>query len=323
MTENVNPEAAFDELRQAVLPIIVLGADQKMICVGTAFVLQVAGKVALLCSAAHVLSVFGEVDRPYERDKTITLFSVKKPLVVLKDAKPYAIFYDRATGGHSALIGQTVPIELVDIGTCIAQFEPWVPKHLNFRAGLALDTSPVQVGDKIIAIGYPEMVFDGDPFADNALSGKLHFPRGTVTAVYPSLGPTGQKAPCFSVDIDLPHGMSGGPVMTRDADGTAYVRGVVRSDFKYADPDVIKGSALVTAIWPLLMLPFRPPNEVGEIDWTQSLMELERRGKIVDKSRGHQRIDIRRDASGRLIDAKYRNGDGLVISEIMQPKDTF
>ncbi len=212
---------------------------------------------------------------------------------------------------------------MIDIGTCVAQMEPWVPEHLDFRFGLALDTSPVRIGEKVMALGYPQMEFDGDPYADNAFSGQFHFPQGTVTEVFPSAGPTGQKAPCFSIDARLPHGMSGGPVVTEDGAGNVFVRGIVRSDFSGSDPLEPLGSALVTSIWPLLILPFRPPTETGEIDWTQSLLEMERRGTLIDKAKGHQRIEIRRDGEGKLMFAKYRDGNGMVVSEVVQPVDVL
>jgi hypothetical protein len=117
--------------------------------------------------------------------------------------------------------------------------------------------------------------------------------------------------------------MSGGPVVTQDETGQIFVRGIVRSDFEYADPDAPAGGALVTAVWPLLIFPFKPPTEKGDIDWSQSVMELERRGAIVDRARGHQRIEILRDDIGKLVYAKYRDADGVVVSEILQPEESF
>jgi len=296
--------ASIAKIRKTILPVIVRKGNE-VACIGTAFVISSAGRSALLVTAEHVTAVFSELEEPDKLHHPSSPFFVEKALTVLKKVQPYVVWFDADLGPQVALVKSTVSMKAADLSCMVATFVDHVPEQIAFEYSMSLDTTPVQEGETVYAVGYPNMDFAGYANGDNQMSGQLHWPKGEVLEFYPQGGPTGQKTPCFSVSAGLPHGMSGGPVITQDDAGDMYVRGIVRSDFADQFATTSSGQALATAIWPLLLLPFNPPNEQGQIDWSKTLLDLQKLGSIVDKGDASSRINAVRDSEGYILDAQY------------------
>jgi hypothetical protein len=110
------------------------------------------------------------------------------------------------------------------------RFNDDVGSDVVFVSRFALDTTPVNVEGPIIAIGYAPMkakpLRTTEEWLEFSFEAGWACNKGKVTAVYPEKGPSGQKGPCFQVDIPFKGGMSGGPIFTWDAKAP-YVRGFV------------------------------------------------------------------------------------------------
>jgi hypothetical protein len=197
-----------------------------------------------------------------------------------------------------------------DLALCRIRFDDDVPPDVRFASRLRLDTTPVTVGEPIIAIGYsamkPEVLSKRDGWIEFRFNGVWEAPKGCVTAVYPEQGPTGQRGPCFQVDVPFKPGMSGSPVVSWD-DDAPYVRGFVSQGeerLEEGKPDQPQ-FALAGMIWPLMLMSVDLPQVDGAHTRDRCLLDLEREGVLLDKGRAHQHITIARDKEFRVTSAVW------------------
>jgi hypothetical protein len=197
-----------------------------------------------------------------------------------------------------------------DLAYCRIAFDDRVPANVQFQARFGLDTTPVKVGDRVIAIGYSKMKVDR--IADqnvHSFEANFNMKITTVRDVFDQTGPTGQEHPCFYVDDALEAGMSGGSVVTVASGGVPHVRGIVRSDeTRAADVESEKPipTALVSMLWPLMLMPASLPTTSGEIAG-RTLLHLQREHLIIDQGNACDRIEFTQSATGQVERARWRN----------------
>jgi hypothetical protein len=147
---------------------------------------------------------------------------------------------------------------------------------------------------------------------ENAIAGfegKWIAETGTVTAVYPRRGPTGQEHPCFQISATLVGGMSGGPVITLGENGVPTVRGVVRSDeTRAANPESPDPppTAIASMLWPIMLMPLHGPKQGGEVG-ERKVIELEQQGLILDKGKASKHISFRLGENGQVTEAEWKS----------------
>jgi hypothetical protein len=299
------------DLQKHILPILVTLPDGNINCVGTGFVSVANGRQAHFVTAAHVLDEIRKIDNPHPKHHP-SMPDIMRPVLYrseLKCAKPRAIYFD-GTSAHIAAIEAAVEMSKVDVALCSIRFNDDVPSDIAFTSRFAFDSAPIKTDETIVAIGYARMNAAQLPTtnaqAEYAFRASWVCNKGKVTAAYPKQGPTGQKGPCFEVDIPFLGGMSGGPVFTWNEKGP-FVRGfVMMGEDRIEEGDHGPVSfALAGMIWPLMLMPVGLPNSQGSLSSARCLIDLEQEGIIIDKGRAHDHIKCQRDTNLQIVSAHW------------------
>ena len=307
-----SPKSAIRlELQKHILPIVVTFPDGTVDCIGTGFVTFTNGRSAHLVTAAHVIDQIRRIDNPHPKHHPSTP-SIFLPIIhraELQRAKPRAIYFDGETA-HVAAIEAAMEMSKYDTALCSIRFSDSVNPRVVFNSRLGLDTTPVAVGEQIIAIGYAQMkvkqLHITAEFLHAEFDARWACEQGKVTSVHPQQGPTGQPGPCFEVDIPFKGGMSGGPVMTWD-ENAPYVRGfIMKGEERMDEGDQNPARfALAGMIWPLLLMPVDLPDREGKIFRERSLLDLEKEGVLIDKGRAHDHIKLTRGDDLKIVAADW------------------
>jgi len=96
--------------------------------------------------------------------------------------------------------------------------------------------------------------------------------------------------------------------MTKGTDGVPLVRGVVRSDeTRAAEPTSADpaSAALVSMIWPIMLLPVSLPSRNGTISG-RTLLDLQREGTIIDRGNACKHIQCSRNEKGQVTAAHWQ-----------------
>ena len=304
------------ELQKHVLPILVTLPGGIVECIGTGFIIFTKGRHAHLITAAHVIDEIRKIDSPHPKHHLSTpkILLPEVHRFELKRAKPRAIYFDGTTV-HVAIIEAAMEMAKSDIALCSIRLNDNVGSGVAFASRFALDTTPVGVEEPIIAIGYAAMktkpIHTTEEWLEFAFEAGWACDRGKVTAVYSDRGPTGQKGPCFAVDIPFKGGMSGGPVFTWD-EKAPYVRGFVmmgeeRSDVasnRDRERDSVPFS-LAGLIWPLMLMPVDMPYPNGTLRSERCLLDLEKEGAIIDRGRAHDHVKYARGSDLQIVRAHW------------------
>jgi hypothetical protein len=289
--------------------VILTKEDGKKECIGTGFITVANGRQAHLVTAAHVVHQIKTEDRPIPRHSLSTpdFFRAAEYRIELRRVIPQALFYDSEGGSaYPALIEAFLEMPKAELAICSITFGTEVPNDVRFETRLALNTTPVAEGDTVISFGYANMITAQVADATFSFQASRRYNTGKVLRVFPTVGPTGQKHPCFQVDTPYYPGMSGGPVMTIEGE-SPYVRGIIRSDATFASEPVetvISQAALATMVWPLMMMPVSLPAQNGTIDG-RTLMDLQREGTIIDRGNAAEHIKVTRNELGQIVDAHW------------------
>jgi hypothetical protein len=296
------------QLQKHILPIVVTFPDGSVDCIGTGFISVANGKQVHLITAAHVIEEIRKIDDPYPKSHLSMPEDFRAAVYrfELKHAKPRALYFDGKTA-HIANIEAAIEMPKADIALCSIRFDD--ASDTTFMSRLILDSNPPTIGERVIAIGYARMrtqtAKSTADWIERSFDASWACPKGEVTAVYPKVGPTGQKGPCFQVSVAFKGGMSGGPVFTWDERGP-YVRGfVMKGEDRIDDSDDITPFALAGMIWPILLMPVDLPNPDGSLRRERCLLDLEKEGVIVDKGNAHLHIKIVRGENLQIASAVW------------------
>jgi trypsin-like peptidase len=231
-------------VRQSIVPIVAWNdGDEEIRCIGTGFFISASG---LLMTAAHVLR--DPVDENYTSVTQVNRDSHKlgedlhfgallpaNPAMknapfemhpLMREAKwfmcPFEWAYHWGRDVESPLLHQKPEFRSdLDIAVCKVREHPLIGPYQPLNIGLY----NLKLGDRAVAIGYPEMRnirFGGDDYQP-----ELVVSVGSVTSIYPDNMTEKQNStpgPNFEFDAKIPGKMSGSPIFVG---GGIITKGIV------------------------------------------------------------------------------------------------
>lgn len=269
-------------VRQSIVPIVAWNdGDEEVRCIGTGFFISASG---LLMTAAHVLR--DPVDENYTRvtkvdenshrlgeDLRFGILLPSNPAAknapfnvhpAMREAKwfmcPFEWTYHWGRDVESPLLHKKPEFKLdLDIAICKVREHPLIGPYQPLNIGL----HNLKIGDRTVAIGYPEMRnirLVGDDYQP-----ELVVSVGSVTTIHPDNMTVRQSqtpGPNFEFNAKIPGKMSGSPILVG---GGIITKGVVSHSLGSTD-----NHASGCLIAPMMNLPL-----ISE----KSLLDLTRDGK--------------------------------------------
>lgn len=257
---------------------------------------------ALVLTAKHIFDYIEKLDAPNQRHAATTPPEFRAPRPTKRSLNRAVMKAVRRVNGNPyACTIETVRFledPDTDLALCIiVHDEPH--RRLPFDSAFTLDTETPAVGSKLLALGFDRMdtIEEKEESQDSKrlLTYRVNWNRSVreceVTAIHDG-GHGIVKGPCFEVSVPLDSGMSGGPVLDREA---LTVRGIVSSGVTLIGAEA---SGKASLLWPLagLSLPTSSAsaNDVG-------FLELLRGGVIHDLGKLHERCEVFAEGGLRKI----------------------
>lgn len=192
-------DTSVERLRRQILPLVmtdVAGETYEHEFSGTCF--MIGTNVAL--TANHVARDWERLNEEHQRNYEF------EPRVLIGDPAKGQMIRCKTVFGYPEIIEYDGAILIVN--------DP--PELLPLDFGAREELVPA-VGDEVLAIGarYDVHNRETSPTPNVNPDVRFDFPKitGTVTGIYRDMGADDRRArPCFTVDFEIPHGMSGGPV---------------------------------------------------------------------------------------------------------------
>ncbi|MDA9420620.1 hypothetical protein XH97_00155 [Bradyrhizobium sp. CCBAU 53380] len=220
-------------VRQSIVPIVAwIDGDEEIRCIGTGFFISASG---ILLTAAHVLrdpvdenySNFiqvGERTQQFSDDLHFGVLLPTNPAMknapfpmhpVMREANwfmcPFEWAYHWGSDVVSPLLHQKPEFRsLLDIAVCKVQEHALIGAYQPLNIGLY----NLKLGDRAVAIGYPEM--RNIRLKDDDYQPELVVSVGSVTSIYPdniTERHNSTPGPNFEFDAKIPGKMSGSPIL--------------------------------------------------------------------------------------------------------------
>jgi hypothetical protein len=279
-------------LQQVILPVLVATPSGGLIHLGSAFVIAVLGRQALLMTAAHVLQEAVRLDenRPKHHPSALPEFvdsAIKKQL--RHTGKVYVAYRESEGQSHLACAGQTYINDPSDIALLAVEFASDIPDNVNFRSRLTLDSSPPVIDTPIISAGYGDSKMDHSSDPKTGLSSArfhhtLDYRHGQVTELLGREDPSFSFGPGFRINTAISSGMSGGPVLDKRGGERVVACGINMRDMSLIDSNGTSGSgvrATCLALWPAMAITVEHA-EIDGVTRPARLLELVTRGFVSD-----------------------------------------
>lgn len=231
-------------VRQSIVPIVAWNdGDEEIRCIGTGFFISASG---LLMTAAHVLrdpvdenyTSVTQVDKNSHKLGKDLRFGILLPVnpaaknapflkpSPMREAKwfmcPFEWTYHWGKDVESPLLHQKPEFKLdLDIAVCKVREHPLIGPYQP----LNIDLHNLKLGDRAVAIGYPEMRnirLGGDDYQP-----ELVVSVGSITTIHPDNMTEKQNStpgPNFEFNAKIPGKMSGSPILVG---GGIITKGVV------------------------------------------------------------------------------------------------
>jgi hypothetical protein len=232
-------------VRQSIVPVVAWNdGDNEMRCIGTGFFISASG---LLITAAHVIRdpvdenyvSVTPVDKNSQKLAEDLRFGIMLPAnpamrnapfqmhPVMREAKwfmcPFEWAYHWGKDVESPLVHKKAEFRLeLDIAVCKVREHPLIGPYQPLNIGLY----KLKLGDRAVAIGYPEMrnirLGGGDDYQP-----ELVVSVGSVTTIHPDNMTEKQNStpgPNFEFNARIPGKMSGSPILVG---GGIITKGVV------------------------------------------------------------------------------------------------
>jgi len=262
-------------LSMGVFPLFI-GRDHSLALVGSAFCI---GSTGLLASALHnVLEVYRIEGTPIPQLRG----PLAHPSPSLNFKRSRLSVFHQEQRADTSITGSVWPLETVDaapptdLAFAFPQFQTQFPYlHLPITFDLP------RVGSQVKCVGYATTTVGAASLDLDALeTGRLDVAggyshsfravEGTVTDIFVRSFAAGYlEGPCFAIDAEVPHGLSGGPVFAE----SGLVCGVVSAGATefFGSP-----STLMSPFYPSLLAPVRFGASLGPVrmNATQRIIDL-------------------------------------------------
>jgi hypothetical protein len=289
-------------LRQAVLPLFLLDPKVGWHWIGSSFVVGYEERRAFLFTAGHNLRHVNRLALPPRlQHATLVPGLVAEPLPPLNRLTPrlYAGVPWQTGYQPAQIVESWFSVEL-DFGVAVAELLP--EADVTFHGRLSIDASPIQVGTRVMAVGYPRL--DVEMVAEDSATDAprylattlLEYRLGTVTDICRA-GTTISPWPGFLVNCSFDSGMSGGPIL-EVGDGNVKgrpitVRGIIGADMTEAPDTPNRGSgqrAFASMLWPALATKTRVGIE--GLEGLVTVLDLVRHGVIDERGGALERLQV-------------------------------
>lgn len=285
---------------QGIFPLFISFEDH-LFPVGSAF--TIGRGVTFLVTAAH------NIQEAWHYEERLSHLLTTRPTpeqVTLKQAGFSVLHYTMDDNGRMSFL--IWPMENVqgapptDVVIGYPQFQTEVPSLVN---RLSFDLPAI--GEKVWCVGYCEFKYPegGIPLAqvragtfdwENDYGHKLVVVEGFVQRIFTQRFANGfVEGPCFTIDAEIPHALSGGPVLSSDG----VIRGINSAG---ATNFFNQPTSIVSLFYPLLFMQLKFGAQIGPVrmDALRPLIDLV--GQDVIPTDGSElRASIGHDAAtGRL-----------------------
>jgi hypothetical protein len=227
-----------------------------------------------------------------------------------------AIFHHQALP-RGQLLGNICRLETIeeapptDVGYVSPKFQggfPYLPLPLTFAVP--------RIGSRVICVGFGDLpVPDGGLSLDDIKCGRINLldeyehkllaAEGRVTRIFTQRFASGSvSGPCFTIDAELPHGMSGGPVFSENG----YVCGITSAG---ATHYFQTPTSIISMLYPLLVMNIRFGGHIGSvrIQSNRQLIELIAKGAVIT------------DGSEKLVKIRTESNE-IILGPAMHREDS-
>jgi hypothetical protein len=295
------PPIPLENLMRVVLPIVAVGRDALWHAVGTSFVVAVPDpKSAFLLTAAHNLLFVSDLSARGQRHHPTIVpdFRPQAPKWVDLDGTDV---YVCLASPPKAILAEMIRawfLQAFDVALVLVKIRD--DNEQTFTEKLTLDTSPIEEGCPVMAVGYPGMLAKSTAdFEKKEFLGQLQLQLQCRFGSVIKKCPTGigiHKWPGFLVSCPLDSGMSGGPVV--DLSGAVpTARGIVGGDVSETPEDGSRGSgiqAFASMLWTAMITPTQVVLEAEDgtplVPENARLLDLVRHGLVDDLGRSHEHV---------------------------------
>lgn len=298
----VIPDEIKSRLNKVLVSFFTVKVDDFMELIGTGFIVAVAGRNAVVMTAASVFQTVGVARRlkRLKRPAGSVEFQVQAGRIFpMDEGKIMAAYTPDKDAVVCSIKGVSLSPEL-GIALCMIEFQERY-KGADFSHKLSLDSRPPKKGDQVAAIGFTSMKPDNADGSGegNAVSHRvakaMEMRVGRITGVFHN-GSGKIGFPFFETDIPTDPGMRGGPVFPFNLPGSNMnACAVVLKDL--SSPESLKnysapGRSFMGMIWPSFLLPVRTMLKAHDAPVESSLIELNKKGIVKDTGEAHKNIRI-------------------------------
>lgn len=292
-----------------VYPFFVTSKRREILPVGTAFCMSTLG---VSMTALHNIR---DSVRHYYKGRMIRNRESHTDSRTMRDIG-MAIFHHQALP-RGKLLGNICRLEIIeeasptDVGYVYPQFQvgfPYLPLPLSFAVP--------RIGSRVICVGFGDLLVpDGGLSLDDVKYGRINLldeyehkllaVEGRVTRVFTQRFANGfVSGPCFTIDAEIPHGMSGGPVFSENG----YVCGITSAG---ATHYFQVPTSIISLLYPLLVMNIRFGGHIGSvrIKSNRQLIELISKGAVIT------------DGSEKLVTIRTE-GNEIILGPAMHGEDS-
>jgi hypothetical protein len=303
-------------LALGVYPFFVT-KNRRLIPVGTAFCISSLGvSITALHNTLEAARRYCENDFMRQMDTLSAGYTMKDIGM--------ALFHHQALPGGT-LSGNISSLEFIegapptDVGYVSPQFQsgfPYLPLPISFAVP--------RIGSRVVCVGFSDLpVPDGGLSLDDIQCGRINLldayqhrllaVEGRVTRIFTQRFENGFiGGPCFTIDAEINHGMSGGPVFSENG----YVCGINSAG---ATNFFGKPASIVSLFYPALVMNVRFGGQIGHVRITSNrrLIELIAQGAVITDG-SENLVTIRSDSGESLLGPTIHGEDADCIYDDFQ-----
>lgn len=291
-------------VRQAILPVFLSGTDGSVEGIGTCWIVSTCGRDAIAFSAAHIFDYVVRREERHERSVPST-----PPDFLSRTSSSIDLQLTRLKAIYQQSDYKTAPVDILrvfkseshDLAICHLRLQSDVAPDVMFRKKIDIHSAPVAINEEIQIAGYSKLR-ETEPIVDISKNAsqfvvvpEVKFLTAKITNRYLHSRPGGPDGPCYEVDCESIHGMSGGPVFLSTPGKKAVACGVISRGNSFVG-DVTACAEL----WPAFALKLEHIMLAGSGPLS-SLVDLVEKGLVVDDANGPEHFRSFVDKQGNGI----------------------